>query len=289
MTGRLVTAGIVVFWLVMMGMLVEREILPAWRAAREDAQAANYSYVAALAEKGTASQMGVYLKRAPDAEGHRALQRIGHTLSRMRKRDGVLLLEGYTEIKLSLSGGAGQDTAPTMPMMPGLGSLDAALRFDARVINETLEGFRFTVSAPPGTPPAVTVDGRPAGDDLVLTVRRNGESEKKTVPFDAKTLISSGLGQVFALPELRLGARWPIRTMQLGSYTVNTAWAEVVAREELVVGDTTYDAWRIEVAYDNYKVQIWADAEGTILKQTLFGFVFLREEPPDDIMERHTL
>lgn len=274
MRGKAATAAITVFWLTMMGLLAHREILPAWRATREAAETLSYTYLESLAAKPRVSQMGIYLRE----------QRIGFTLSRMRKVADALHLDSRSEMNLSLSPGASSLIGPGMG-----GSLHVGLRFNARVVSGELVDFRLTVSSPPGTAPAVTVDGQPVGESLHLKIRQGDAVRQETIPFNSKHLISSGLGQTFALPKLRVGARWAIRSLDPATYAVRTAWAKVVGRESLTIEDTTYDAYLVTIPYGGYEVKIWADRDGEILKQKIFGFTFVREDPPADALDRKHL
>ena len=90
MLGRALTAGIVVFWLVMMGILALREIVPAWEQELEYARSASYEQLESVALKRPVTQMGIYFGKT----------RVGRTLSVLTKAGTELRLESRTEIDL---------------------------------------------------------------------------------------------------------------------------------------------------------------------------------------------
>lgn len=265
MTGRLLTAGITLFWLAMMGLLAHREILPAYRAAREAAQRLTYSRLQELASEPRVSQMGIYLGK----------RRVGKTVSVVRMVDDELRIRSETELNIRLS--PGPSLGPT-----GEG-LRAAIRFCARAALGRLLEFRLTVSSPPGTPPAAIVDGYPVGRSLVLKIRQSGTTTTRTIPFDSEQLLSDSLSPALAPGDLRLGRRWVIRTLDPTTYTIRSVWAEVVRREPVTLDGETTDAYLIEVPYGSQKVKVWADRNGEVLKQKVLGFTFIREEVPADV------
>ncbi len=269
MLGKVATALIVIFWLTMMALLAQREILPAVRAARESYLQATYNHLEKLTETPRISQMGIFLRG----------RRIGRSVSILRKDDGALRLQNETEINLSLSPGGAL-------MSAGIGGLHAVIRFRAKAMAGRLLDFRLTVVSPPGTPPLVVVDGYPVGKMLALKIRQAGQTRTKTVPFDASQLLSSSLAPVFALPDLHVGKRWMMRTLDPATYAVRAVWAEVEGKESLSISGREYEAYLIKIPYGSYEVKVWATPDGEVLKQKVFGFTFVREEPPAELLEQ---
>ena len=93
MLGKILTAAITLFWVVMMALLAKRDVLPAYLAEREAARAPNYAYLEALAAKPRIQQMGIYM----------AGERIGQTVSRMAKVGDELRLTNQTDLELNSS------------------------------------------------------------------------------------------------------------------------------------------------------------------------------------------
>jgi len=273
MAGKIATVAITILWLAMMGLFAQREIIPAWQAAREARQSAGYEYLEAIGEQGRASQMGIFWRD----------RRVGYILSRVRKANGALQLESRTEMTLSLP------SAVRLLFGAGVKGLAIGTRFRAQVVDGRLSDFRLTVSAPPDKPAVVTVDGQTVGKTLKLEIKRGGETETQSVPFDSRQLISAGFGQAFALSDLRVGARWAVRALDPASGAVRTEWAEVVRKEPVTVEEKNYDAYLIHISHGAATLEAWADSDGRILKQRIFGFTFIREEPPADALKRNHL
>jgi hypothetical protein len=78
---------------------------------------------------------------------------------------------------------------------------------------------------------------------------------------------------------LRVGDRWMIRSLDPTAYAVRSAWATVVGTESIAVGGREISAFVITIPYGSQEVRIWARPNGEVLKQKLFGFTFVREEP----------
>ena len=271
MLGRVLTVTITLFWLAMMALLAQREIVPNIRFARAASQPTSYHYLESLATEGRVSQMGLYLGK----------RRIGYTLGRMRMVGDELHLESRTELKLSLSSNP-RSTA-------GLGRIDMSTEFLVRVEQGELLGLRLTVSSPPGTPPLAIIEGVPERQSLRLHIRQGDDIRVETIPFDSKQLISSGLAQAFALPKLSVGLRWKIHSLDPISRTVKVSTAEVIGKETVRLHGEDVEAFIIRIPYGTTETRIWAGPDGDVLKQQVLGFTFLKEEPPSDALERSTL
>ena len=257
----------------MMGFLVNKELLPAWRATRVAKQTPTYDRLEAVAQEGRVTQMGIFLKE----------KRIGYTLSRVHKVREEIQIESRTEMSLDLSSNGAN------PFAGGLTGLNMGVLFKATVFEGELTDLQLRASSPPGTPPIVTVNGRSIGKSLSLLIKHGEESKRETIPFDAKQFVSAGFDQSFAMPDLRVGARWQVQSLDSMTWSLRTAEAEVVAKEEITIDETRYTAYRIEIAYGASKILVWANEDGDVLKQKIFGFTFIREEPPPDALERKHL
>ncbi len=273
MLNRILTVGITLFWAAMMTLLVQRDLIPQFQAMRRASQPDSYHYLERIAEKGRAEQMGIYL-------GDR---RVGYTRSRVRMMADELHLESKTVIRLSEASG------PLAQVPAVAGFLDFGIYFSAHGFQGELLDVRATLSMPPGTAPMVIVTGKPKGGALELTIRQGEKAETRTVDFDPKQLLSSSYGQAFSLPALKMGAAWRITVLDPLTRSIRVLPAKVVDREFVAIGGRTYDAYVIRILYGTSETKVWATPKGEILKQTMLGFTFLREDPPEDILEAPTL
>lgn len=256
-------------WLTMMFGLARDEIAPAVRHAREIAQSVSYEHLEAVVPESRVDQMGIYV----------GPQRIGRATTWLKRREDELVIE--SESVLDFQGA---------PLFKGLGAalgdrLHCVIRFRASVIAGRLQEFRATVSSPPGSPPDITVDGVPDGSNLVLRIRQFGAVRTETVPFDPRQLLHNAFAPGLSLRDLRVGKKWRLKNLDYLTYTVDSAWAEVVGKETLAWAGEDVEAFVIVVSRGHYTTRIWARADGTILRQQFMAFNLIREPPSQAALE----
>ena len=293
MLGRALTAGIVVFWLVMMGILALREIVPAWEQELEYARSASYEQLESVALKRPVTQMGIYFGKT----------RVGRTLSVLTKAGTELRLESRTEIDLR-----------PLPMGSAIGAMffgapQVNLHFNARADEGRLTDLALVVRSAPENQPKMRLEGRPVGDQLRVTMTHYGERPAEgftpkvhpeggpaagpgpdtyMVPFDSRQLLTNSLTPAFAFPELEVGRHFYLRTLNPSTGAVQKVRAEVTAKERITIAGKDYDAFRIAIPLPLgvQRGAVWVSAEGEVLRQEILGIVFVREEPPEDALER---
>ena len=146
----------------MMTLLVEREILPAWRAEREAAHTPNYGQLEALAEKGQVRQMGIYRGEPP------AGRRIGQTRSALRKDGAEMVMTSDTRILLDLGEG---ETRRSGLISGRASSRDGFQRFDLRVFLTPADG---QTAAPRSSAPLLHAGSSPPAPGRRRRGRRFG-------------------------------------------------------------------------------------------------------------------
>jgi hypothetical protein len=264
MLGRIATVGITAFWLIMMTLLVQREIMPAYEAAREEANTPGYARIKELAEKGYSEQMGIYL-------GER---RIGFTRASIRDlpEEDAVRMDNTTQIRLNVPVGG------LIPGAPG-GGLDLKLNFTANVGEAGLQTFRLDVFSEGGSAPLAILDGQQIGDVLRVKVHQGEETRTEQVPFRSTSLLGNDMGPMVLPAKLEPGVKWPMRSLDPTTYTVRTAWATVKARETITVEGRDIAAYLITIPYGTSEFKVWATKDGEVIKQKFFGFTFVRESP----------
>ena len=262
MLGKILTAVITLFWLAMMALLANRDVLPAYLAEREAARAPNYAYLEALAAKPRVEQMGIYL----------AGVRIGQTVNRMSKVGDELRLTNHTDLELN-------SIAAQLLMMGG-GGVRFSFKFEATVIEARLAGFRMEVFSPPQSEPLAIVDGVSAEDTLKMKIRQGGRVQNMSVPFDSRQVLS-GLFAPTSMPaKLHVGESWPVNTLGLGSYGIQNGTATVLRTERIEAEGVSEEAFVIGIKYGTYEMTVWANSKGEVLQQKFLGFTLVREKPP---------
>jgi len=261
--GKILTAAITLFWVVMMVFLAKRDVLPAYLAEREAARAPNYAYLEALATKPRVQQMGIYL----------AGERVGQTVSRMAKVADQLRLTNQTDLELN-------SIAAKLLMMGG-GGVRFSFKFKATVVEARLADFRLEVFSPPKSEPLAIVDGISAENTLVLKIRQGGGPVQNTsVPFDSRQVVSDLFVPTSMPAKLQVGENWPVNTLGLGSYGIQSGTATVLRTEPIKVEGVSQEAFVISIKYGTYETTVWADSKGEVLQQKFLGFTLVREKPP---------
>jgi hypothetical protein len=263
--GRILTAAITLFWLAMMGLLVNQEVLPAYLAAREAARAPNYAWLETVAAKPRVEQLGIFLGGA----------RIGQTVHRMSRKDDELRLSNRTDLQLN-------SLAAKLLMMGG-GGMQFSFKFEATVIEARLAGFQMTVLSPPQSEPLAIVDGTSAGDMLRMRIRQGGHVQNLTTPFDSRQVLS-GLFAPSSMPaQLHVGQSWTVNTLGLGNFGIQNGMAKVLRTERIKVEGVLEEAFVIQIKYGTYDMTVWANSKGEVLQQKFLGFTLVREKPPAEV------
>lgn len=262
MIGKLATAAICIFWIVMMTLLVQRDIMPAVVAFREEQHTPGFARIKELAEKGYAQQMGIYL-------GER---RIGFAQAWLKDSpdDGTVRMTNISQISMNMPGGN---------IIPGLpkGGLSLKFDFDAVVSSEGLQNFRLNVYSEGAAAPLAIVDGNPVGDTLNLKIRTGEETRIEQVPFRASAVLGNDMGPMVLPPKLAPGVKWPVRSLDPMTYAVRTAWATVHKKETVSIDGQDVQAYLITIPFGTAELKVWANDDGEVLKQKFLGFSFVRE------------
>jgi hypothetical protein len=259
--GKILTAAVTLFWVAMMGLLVKRELLPAYLAEREAARAPNYAYLETLAAKPRVQQMGIFL----------AGNRIGQTVSRLAKVRDELRFTNRTDLQLNA-------IAARLLMMSG-GGVSFSFRFEATVIEGRLAGFRMEAFSPPQTEPLAIMEGVAAEDMLNLKIHQGGRVQSVSTPFDSRQVLSGLFAPTFVPAKLRVGESWPVNTLGLGSNGIQNGTATVLRTERIETEGATQEAFVIGIKYGTYETTAWVNSEGEVLQQKLLGFTLMREKP----------
>lgn len=255
--GRLVSWGIVAFWVVMMTLLVRLEVLPALRVG---APASYRSVLAHLKEPKTV-RMGIY------AFG----RRLGTTTSTTRPLpDGSVHIGNETDIELGIL------TAERAELTP-LTTLGA--RSDLWVSADyRLQRFHMTVTS---ALLSVRMWGVAEGEELLFTLEVGGESHTARIPFDPEMPLADSLAPVVTARNLRLGRQWEVNVLSPRDLTLTQALVRVVGEGRAVWRGQQVRTYRLLVSYEGNELEVEVTAEGEVLRQTInwpLRLTFVREE-----------
>jgi len=250
MTRHLVIGCIVVFWLTMMGLLVKREVVPAWVTARRP----TYRTAAVEEDLPRRTQLGIYLKT----------QRVGTSRSITRRdTDGSLVIEGTVVVEARV------------PLLHVRSRLDVASRVrvgpDGR-----LRRFRIDAKAP-GI--ERIMQGEVVGSDLIVTSRTGRHTETRTIPFEPRDALAHDLCAMEGLGDLHVGRRWFIQNLNPLTGRHTPGMVEVRRREIIAWRGERVETFLVVSRAGAMEVRAWVRPDGEVLRQELPIGLTLEREP----------
>jgi len=268
MSGKVVVTLITATWLTMMYGLIRDDVVPAVRRAREIARSASYEQLDRLVPESRVDQMGIYMGG----------DRVGESVRWILKRDPEIVLKSRTEINLAGASSLGL-------LSRYLGGVHAVIHFRATVFQGRLVEFTSSIAAPPKTPPLVSVEGKPLGDVLQMTIRRRRNTQVQTVPFDQRQFIANSLAPGLSFRDLKVGRKWRMKNFDPLTRSMTTVLAEVVGKEKIVNRGEELEAFKVRLTQGMRKIRVWVTAAGEVVKQQFGPFTFVREAPSQEALE----
>ncbi len=232
------------FWAVMMGLLIERDVLPHWRTRQPDLR--TVSEVAADTSP----------VRWDILHGERRVGWVDTEWS--RRPDGWREFHSDLELQeiptASLLGvlalGKGLSARSTFRISPE-GSLQA---FDAEIaLGETR--------------PAMTVNGQLVGNVMQVAFRSNGFVHEEKFYYEPHSMMTSSLAPIDKLPNLTVGQTWQYRVMNPVLTTTETVRCAVVSEQVLTWKGEPVPALLVEQRYGKTYARCWVAHDGTVLRQ----------------------
>ena len=260
MLHKLTTVGIVAFWLAMMSWLAYREVVPMIRAQRVAMKGTRYSELVSTLRRRETTRMGIFFSG----------RRLGQTTTRVMPGAGnTVRIRNMTELA--------SEGLPLV-LQPFAGS---TMRFEATIgPDEKLLTISLEVKLKGSSDPMLEMKGRTVSDKLMLHVRLGGTTYEREVKLDPELVISGGLSPMLQAPELFVGKKWTVRTLNPITQHMEKMWARVVRKEPIEEGETE-EVYVVESEAHNQIWTSWVDDTGAIVKQkTPFGVVFVREPIP---------
>jgi hypothetical protein len=124
------------------------------------------------------------------------------------------------------------------------------------------------------------VSGRIKGNDLFISMGREGKGEVRRIRLQEKPMINAGVTHYFRSRHLKVGHAFSFPLFDPVSMTTNQAIIKVVGKEEITVNGETYNAFRLEMSFLGKPLIFWLDEQGNSLKEEGFmGFTLVRTTP----------
>ena len=258
--GRLLSWGIVAFWLVMMGLLVRQEVLPGLRMGAP----ANYRSLLGSRSEPRSVRMGIY---ALD-------RRLGTTVSTVRpRRDGSTHVTNRTEFSLGFLAheGAALTQLATVKSRSEIW-ISAACR---------LQSFTVRMNSPLFT---IDMRGVVDGEELLFTFRAGDDAYTSRIPFDSEMPLAESMGPIWAAGNLRVGRQWQVNVLDPRGLTLTQALVRVVGQGEARWRGETVPTYRLSVTYEGNELEAVVTEDGELLEQVInwpLRLRLVREEEED--------
>lgn len=247
--------AILALWIVMMGLLVQRE-----REARRPVDAPPVEWRQPTETVGAAGPareqwMGVYLNGT----------KLGYTVTRRQKQDGILRIEAKSHLLLPLQG------EMRAVETESLVEVDAA---------QYMRSFSFTLDS---EMQQMRVTGHVEPDRLVLRIESGGTTATRTIPLEKPITVPDALTPILA-GSGRLRANTTHTLDLFDPMALAPAKAMVtIGQPEMIEGvDGPIRVLRAEISYKGFRTTAWVTPEGDTLKEeSAMGWTMVRQNRED--------
>ncbi len=263
---RIVVYSIVVFWLVMAGLFIRREVIPRFFAV----PAPGYGSIRAYAQSHPLYRMGIF---APDEK-----TRIGTTETTYQlKQDGTCEINSRTEVDFRKHPLAAMAALPT-GFPADIMKLEIESYATVRPDN-ALQSFHTTFRSGKLFGMA---RGVVQGGSLHLTVTAGGQVEQRVIPVTKEDLIASEFTAIGTLPRPHVGQVWQFKMLDPLKFEFTTVEAKVTRKTDIQLRGVLYSVYEVEFTQGAYRARAWADSSGEILKQEALQIIMIREPLPHE-------
>ncbi len=253
-TGRIVPAAIVLFWAIMMGLLVHREVIVPWQ---------NPVVLATRLEKPVDFWMGIYLDKGA---------RVGfvHSSSTPVLKDGEMGADIGIMARLEV---------------PLFGrSTDFLLLGSAWISKHAgLTHFDFSIKS---ADHEMRIEGAVEDDRLKARVHTGDEVLPLSFPVKREFFLSGGLGMPsMTLPPLEPGTEVYVDAFDPTTLSMGKAKLLCVARETLTIAGEDIETCVIDTEIAGITTRAWVNADEEVVRaETPFGFILEKIEAREALM-----
>ena len=139
--------------------------------------------------------------------------------------------------------------------------------------------------------PLAVLSGNRVGENLDIRLQHGEQAELFSIALPPEADAHLACFPLLAMPRLGIGAKWPVFTLDPFTMGAKKTVARVVGRE-ILPGNSTETAFVIRVGHGSGGSTMWADSDGRILRKSVMGLVFAREEAPlarFNVMDRNAV
>jgi hypothetical protein len=247
MMQKLVKSAVLVFWLVMLGLLIERTYLrPAAVIALD-----------AITEEGVRTGdewAGIYQQG----------RKIGYAHSRVMREADTYHLTEESELDLLVLGSVTHVKTVTNSYTTK---------------NFLLKYFNFILQSAASS---AEIKGAVIGNKLVLDIVTGGQARKERIPLKEPLYLSPNVKPALILLGLEPGKKYRFHLFNPATMSTEDAFISVEARESIKVGDTEQSVYKLKETFQGMDAYSWIREDGeTIKEESPLGYVLLKETMPE--------
>ena len=253
---KLAAIAIVIFWLVMVGLMIRKDVLK----RREEAGLRGYQAVLTPDRSEYTQRMGIYISG----------RKLGASVTVFYyDNDGTYSISNTTDL--------------TMPAIrPYLNEEVKASIYGTIFIGRSfqLTGFNFGFSSKHYD---AIGRGRVSDDELKVWYRTPEGEREETIPVSRDETLSLGLLPFLSARYLEIGKKWTVRALNPLSLGQTTTTVEVTGREKIQWQGRTLDAFVLRFTHNGIGSTAWVADDGELIRaQTLFGITLEKEPLPEE-------
>ncbi len=246
MPNRYAALAISTFWLVMMTLLVQRDVLPQWRInQRLDLRAVSKAV------------------REPESIRWAVLhedQRIGSAVTEWLRKPG-----GWLEYRSQLE----LQKFPFLSQLFAGPLLNGGIRWQSSFhISPDGNLHHFLVEAFVGdAKPFIAVNGRLAGEVMKMHFRSGTISHEEKFFYEPHSMLATTMGPIDRLPNLSLGQQWQYRVMNPITHSTDAVRCEVIGEKVITWRGDPVPTYVVEQHYGQIRGRSWVARDGSVLRQ----------------------
>lgn len=276
--GYLISAGIIVFWLIMTGLFIRREILPALPSLD---QPSYETYIKAQAENQSI-KMGIYFGGERIGSSQTDIEPMGNGEAKIKNLT-TINLPSMMEIMFTTNRRTKKASPPDTPKKTPKSDI-AKVTFSGHSLVDAkykLKSFSFSAQSPFLN---YRIAGEVNNNTLEITMSDGMKNSTNYLPYKSNSTVSDGLSPFVSMPHLTIGKEWSINYINPFGASMQTLKARVESRTQVEWQNQMHDVYEVVLSEPgtaksplNYTAYITPD--GKILRQEILlpGLYLLRE------------
>lgn len=241
---NLVGGGIVILWLVMMGLLVKK-VSFSDRGEPSDIISKKRPAITETEREW----MEIYLKG----------KKVGYSVNQVSPLEQDYLIQEDVFLKLNL-----------------MGKASSIYTVSRSVVDHAylLKSFRFRMTS--GLV-IYQISGRVKGKRMILEIGEGAAQRKEIIKLSAPPILGSGMSRFFKGRKLEVGQSFRFPVFDPATMAQKEAACKVMGKESVVIGRMRHSAFRLETKMWGQPMTLWLDENGAVLKEQGFmGFTLIK-------------